>query len=299
MSDVAIIYVPGIKPKPPAGLHQAALWRCLLNGVGRSDAEAAAGLAAHPDCFRLASWSHVFYETHRDIGEDEAGIERVLRLPGPEARDLREARSLRRRLLRSLYLLSDAFPRLFDLVSDPDMQMAVAETRRYFDNEAGVAVAVRQLVADALLEAWQAQRRVLLIGHSLGSVIAFDVLWEFSHRFAEAGRVDLFLSLGSPLGLRFVREQLLGAKEQGRHRYPTNIRRWRNLSAIGELTALDRPMATGWREMLELGLVGDISDRLDLHTCFREGEVLNVHRCYGYMTNAVVGGVIADWWRQR
>jgi len=267
--------------------------------VERADPQAAAALAAHPDCFRLASWSHIFYEEHRDIAEDEAGIERVLRLPGPEARDLREARSLRRRVLRFLYLLSDAHPRLFDLVGDPDMQFAVAETRRYFDNQDGVAVMVRQLVADALLEAWQAGRRVLLIGHSLGSVIAFDVLWEFSHRFAEAGRVDLFLSLGSPLGLHFVRGQLLGAGEQGRRRYPTNIRRWRNLSAVGELTTLDLPMATGWREMLDLGLVREISDQLDLQTCFREGEVLNVHRCYGYMTNAVVGGTIADWWCRR
>lgn len=297
MREPAIIFVPGIKPKPPAAVHQAALWRCLLDGVRRADPDLAAELAVHEECFGLASWTHIFYDTHSDIAADEDGIERLLSLPGPEERDLREARSLRRRMQRALYRLSDAFPPLFDLVGDPDLQATVAETRRYFNNDAGVAVAVRQLVADALLEAWRNQRRVLLIGHSLGSVIAFDVLWEFTHRFAEAGRVELFLSIGSPLGLNFVRDLLLGAREEGRRRYPANIRNWCNLSAVGELTTLDRPMATVWREMLELGLVETISDELDLATYFREPAGLNVHKCYGYMANIAVGRVVAGWWR--
>jgi len=296
VSGRAIIYVPGIKPKPPAAVHQAALWRCLVEGVRRADPGAAADLAPHAECFSLVSWSHVFYDTHRDIAEDEPGIERLLALPGPEERDLREARSLRRRLQRGLYLLSDAFPPLFDLVGDADTRATIAETRRYFGNEAGVAVAVRHLVADALLDAWRSHRRVLLVGHSLGSVIAFDVLWEFSRRFAEPGRVDLFLSIGSPLGLRFVRQQLLSARERGPRRYPANIRRWLNLAAVGEMTALDRPLAGTWAEMRELGLVREITDRLDLQTCFRGPEGLNVHKCYGYLANPVVGQAIADWW---
>lgn len=298
MSGPAIIYVPGIKPKPPAAVHRAALWRCLLEGVRRADPPAAVELARHAGSFNLVSWAHLFYDAQRDIALDEPGIERLLALPGPEERDLREAVSLRRRLLRALYLLSDRFPPLFDLVGEPEMRAAIADTRRYFSNQDGVAVAVRHLVADALLEAWRDQRRVLLVGHSLGSVIAFDVLWELSHRFAEPGRVDLFLSIGSPLGLRFVRSQLLGAREQGRRRYPCNIRRWLNLAAVGEMTALDRPMATAWGEMRGLGLVEGIDDRLDLQTYFRGPEGLNLHKCYGYLANAVVGASLAGWWRE-
>lgn len=297
MSEPAIIYVPGIKPKPPAATHREALWRCLLEGVRRADADTAAALARHAGCFSLVSWAHLFYATHRDFALDEPGIERLLALPGPEPRDLREAGAWRRRLLRSLYLLSDVFPPLFDLVGDPDMRATITDTRRYFGNENGVAVAVRHLVADALVDAWRHDRRVLLVGHSLGSVIAFDVLWELSHRFAEPGRVDLFLSIGSPLGLRFVRRQLLGAREAGRRRYPANIRRWLNLAAVGEMTALDRAMGASWGEMLDLGLVEGITDRLDLQTYFRGPEGLNVHKCYGYLANAVVGGAVAAWWR--
>jgi hypothetical protein len=299
MSEPAIIYVPGIKPKPPAAEHRAALWRCLLEGVGRVNPAAAAQMARQPGCFQVVSWAHVFYETQRDIALDQPGIERLLALGGPEERDLREARSWRCRLQRQLYLLSDAFPPLFDLVGDPNMRATLDDTRRYFGNEAGAAVRVRQMVSDALIDAWRAGRRVLLAGHSLGSVIAFDVLWELSHRFAVPGRVDLFLSFGSPLGLGFVRSRLLGARESGRRRYPTNIRRWTNLAAVGEMTALDRRLGEVWAGMRELKLVEEISDRIDLQTWFRGPEGLNVHKCYGYMVNPILAGTIADWWQEQ
>ena len=113
ISEPAIIYVPGIKPKPPAGEHRAALWRCLLEGVRRADPPAAADIARHPACFSLVSWAHVFYDTQRDIALDEPGIERLLALSGPAERDVREAGSWRKRLKRSLYLLSDAVPATF------------------------------------------------------------------------------------------------------------------------------------------------------------------------------------------
>lgn len=298
LSNNAIIYVPGIKPKPPAAEHRAALWRCLLEGVRRADAAVAALMASDEDCFQLVSWAHVFYETQRDLNIDRPGIERLIALDGPEERDLREALPWRKRVLRWLYLLSDAYPPLFDLVGEPNMRATLADTRRYFRNEQRAALRVRQIVMDALLDAWGAGRRVLLAGHSLGSVIAFDVLWELSHRFEVPERVDLFLSIGSPLGLKFVRSQLLGAREQGRRRYPTNMRRWRNLAAVGEMTTLGRRMADAYGEMRALGLVEEISDRLDLRTYFRGADGLNVHKCYGYLVNPVTGGVFAEWWRE-
>lgn len=299
MSEPLIIYVPGIKPKPPAADHRAALWRCLLEGVRQADPAVAAELAEHPSCFTLVSWSSLFYDVQRDLKLDLPGIERLLSLSSPPAADLREVRSWRRRLRQSLYLMCDRFPLLVNLVRDPNMQISLQDTRRYFADEGGAGGRVRRMVADVLLEAWRTKRRILLAGHSLGSVICFDVLWELSRQDAGHGEIDLFLSIGSPLGLRFVRQHLLGAGEHGPRRYPSGIRRWRNLAAIGELTALDRSLADTWAEMRTLGLVGEITDRLDLQTCFRDADGLNVHRCYGYMANPVLGATIAGWWREQ
>ena len=63
------------------------------------------------------------------------------------------------------------------------------------------------------------------------------------------------------------------------------------------MTALDRNLATTWSEMRDLGLVEEISDRWTCRRISAGPEGLNVHKCYGYMVNPVVGGTIADWWQ--
>jgi hypothetical protein len=138
----------------------------------------------------------------------------------------------------------------------------------------------------------------MLIGHSLGSVIAYDVLWDLSRRQSSEVRIDHFVTLGSPLGLNFVKHRMLCAQHPEINRYPSNIRKWTNLSAVGELTALDRTFADDYRPMLEGGLVESITDHIELMNYFRGPEGLNVHRCYGYAVNEITGGVIAEWLKE-
>ena len=156
------------------------------------------------------------------------------------------------------------------------------------------------LLAAELQKSWAAGDRVLLMAHSLGSVIAWDTLWSLGdsvqRRDVNAG-IDLFLTLGSPLGTRFVRRRLLGARAGGARCYPQGIHRWRNLAALGDLTALGHRFADDYVEMLQLGLVEEITDQTDLVNPFRGQEGLNVHKCYGYFVNAATGSAIADWWR--
>ena len=56
-----IVYIPGLLPKPEARVHQAALLRCLLQGIRRIDAEVAKEIAAAPGSFDLISWTYDFY----------------------------------------------------------------------------------------------------------------------------------------------------------------------------------------------------------------------------------------------
>jgi pimeloyl-ACP methyl ester carboxylesterase len=284
-----------MKPKPPADEHRAMLWRCLCEGIRRARPEIAADIAGKPEIFRLASWASLFYEEQRDIAIDLPGVERMFRLPGAELADIAEARHWHKRIGRLIYLLCDAFPGLIDFVANPDMKTTLVDIQRYFRNEQAVAERIRTLVADCLLDIWREGHEILLIGHSLGSVIAYDVLWDLSRRRNSDLRIDLFMTIGSPLGLNFVRHRLLSAHEHGARRFPSNIRRWENLSAIGEMTALDRVFANDYAPMLKHGLLESINDHTHLTTYFRGEEGLNVHKCYGYMINEQVGAVVADW----
>ncbi len=296
--ETQIIYVPGMKPKPPVEDHEEMLWRCLLNGIGRADPEMVHNLVDHRNMFRVAPWSRLFYNEQTAVEPDIPGIERLLALEGPQARDLEEASHWHKQLGKFVYMLSDQFPFLIDWVANSKMEEALKETRRYFQNQDGVATRIRQLVADRLLASWTPDSRLAIIAHSLGSVIAFETLWEMSYRSNCEIRVDLFMTLGSPLGLNFMRHRMLNANESGARRFPTNIRRWANLSAIGEMTALDRAFAMDYCEMVELGLVESVTDELDLHTYFRGPDGLNVHKCYGYMANQRVGATLAEWLRE-
>ena len=211
---------------------------------------------------------------------------------------MREALSWRHKQAWLLYTLADLFPILIDLLPDPAVKSTVRETARYFRNSDNVGSAVRELVKAPLRRLLATDRRILLIGHSLGSVIAYDALWELTHIEHLPNKVDFFLTLGSPLGMNFVQKRLLGSGGGGARTYPGNIRHWINVAAQGDLTALDNTLRDDFRPMLEHGLVESLTDySAGIFNYFRNAQGLNAHRSYGYLVNPRVGEVIARWWR--
>jgi hypothetical protein len=292
--DRAIIFVPGIRPKPPAEQQAAQLRRCLAAAVRKAggDETLSASLA---DVFQLIGWSRQFYGAHKDIAPDLPGIERLLTAQNSREDDAREVLSLGNRMTAAMYALGDRFPLLTTLFATPRMASRVEEMHRYIHDHDAKATIARAMVAAALQTAWSKNQRVLLIGHSFGSVIAYDTLWELSRQQACPGKVDVFLSMGSPLTMRYIRARLKGADEVGEQRYPANIHRWLNLAAIGEVTALDRKMSDYFGAMITMGLLQSIDDDLELINQFRGPNGLNVHKCYGYMASEEVGRVLCDW----
>ncbi len=296
-SGKVILYVPGMKPKPPADIHRTNLRKCLQTALDRCDPAVAREFAAQAEAFRLAPWPHIFYPQPSDPGPDQPGLERLLAAPGPHQVDMDEASHWRRRAARAAYALCDLFPSLADWIASAEVKDTLKDSLRYLTNSAGVADEIRALVAGAIRQALQDNGRLLIVAHSLGSVVAFDTLWQLSREPDPIDKVDL-LSLGSPLGLNFMSHRLLGADETGDGRYPHTIRHWTNLTAVGELSAVVPHLADKFRPMLDAGLVDEIVDRTDLFNYFRGPDGLNVHKCYGYMINPVTARCVADWWKE-
>ncbi|MGI9290854.1 MAG: hypothetical protein ACR2QG_06220, partial [Gammaproteobacteria bacterium] len=226
------------------------------------------------------------------------GIERLLAGADDEASVIREAQSSGRRLTAFMYGLADRFPILGSHFSTRRMQSRVEEIHRYFSNADGRAKLAREMLEIRLRKSWERGESVLLVGHSFGSVIAYDTLWELTREGCEH-RVDLFLTLGSPMTMGYIRRHLLGKGQRGDNRYPNLINHWVNYAAVGEVTALDRKMARLFAPMLKRGLVQSIHDDLRLVNCFQGPEGLNVHKCYGYFASRLVGSLMLDWDRPR
>ena len=295
-----ILFIPGKNPKPPAEVHRRQLLRALLRGVGRVDPAAAADIETNAEAFSLVAWNPLYYQCYKPLDEDLRWIDALLLKTRPSEADLQEAQSFRRRIAWLLYTLADLFHFLIPLLPDPAVKATVQETARYFSDEHGIGEQVRELLKVPLRQMFAEGRRILIIGHSMGSVIAYDTLWELTHIEQNPERIDLFLTIGSPLGMRFTQQRLRGVNEQGTGRYPHDIRKWINVASQGDLTALDPTLYDDFQDMVHLGLIESITDlHSGVYNYFRNAQGLNVHRSYGYLVNPHVGSVIADWWTGR
>jgi hypothetical protein len=291
-----IVYVPGLLPKPEPEIHREALLRCLLTGVRRVDTEVADAIESNPAAFDLVAWTYDFYLEHRDFELDRAGVDAVVDQAEASAEDIAEATSLRRRFARWIYRLGDLVPFLIPHLAPENVEVHLRDLMRYVRDENGIAAHTREMLKMRLRAADESREPVLLISHSMGSVIAWDSLWELSHSGRDHLRLDMLLTMGSPLGQRFLQERIKGGKEVGSDRFPGNVRRWKNLAAIGDLTSLDRRLADDFAEMLDLGLVESIEDEA-LLAYFRFDGELNAHSEYGYLVHEKTARTIVEWWR--
>jgi hypothetical protein len=290
-----IIYVPGLKPKPPTERYQRELWRCLLEGVSRLDSKAAQQLQESENAFEVIGWTTEFYREDRNIDLDLPAIEALLHQLHPSRRDIAEANAWKKRFMRWVFLLGDFLPFLIPRIADKNMQLTLRDLRRYARNIGGAGDWVREQLLLPLRAALRENRPVMIIAHSMGSIIAYDCLWLLGKESLPP--VDVMITLGSPLGQKFVQRRLLGAALEESERFPSALRRWINVAAVGELTAIDRQFATDFGVMVELGLLESIEDH-EIFNYFRSGDELNVHSEYGYLVNNVTAGLLRDWWQQ-
>ena len=81
-------------------------------------------------------------------------------------------------------------------------------------------------------------RTRVVVAHSLGSVVAYEVLADLP----APASLDL-VTLGSPLGHRpVVGEGLRPALQDGLGRWPTIVRHWTNITAVGDPVADGHPV---------------------------------------------------------
>lgn len=135
----------------------------------------------------------------------------------------------------------------------------------------------------------QGRQKVLLVGHSMGSVIGYEVLRQLEQDFDQA-LVDHFVAVGSPLGFPYLTRYL--ELRHGDNRVPDTTSRWSNLTDRRDLAALDahlkddfKPSRTGTH--IEDDLV------LNCYTCPQKRD--NYHKAYGYLRTPELSRRVAEF----
>ncbi len=171
----------------------------------------------------------------------------------------------------------------------------------YFDKHSDYASTVRTRLRERLCGMLDRGDRVVLMSHGTGSVVAYDVLWQLSHdpewkdRYGDK-KIELWVTLGSPLGDANMRKRLLGAKEKSVAKFPVNIISWHNVSAEDDYTSHDNTLADDFNVMMKQRVVSAVHDYRIFNLAVRYGKS-NPHSSLGYYIHPRVSKILADWLR--
>ncbi|MCG7491734.1 hypothetical protein MHN79_19840 [Vibrio sp. Of14-4] len=186
-------------------------------------------------------------------------------------------------------------------VATPLIKLVAPDMAHYWNGDSYFASDVRSRLTPALKQALDRGDDIMLVGHSLGSMICFDNLWKLSHYgeyrrlYGADKKVNLFVTLGSPLADENVKQQLKGSRNRGFKKYPTNIKRWCNFAAEDDFISHDTRVSNDYDEMSKLGLLkAPIEDFHIYNLTVMEGRS-NPHASIGYLIHPDFISVVNHW----
>ncbi|GJE31062.1 DUF726 domain-containing protein [Methylobacterium oxalidis] len=153
-----------------------------------------------------------------------------------------------------------------------------------YHQDAGFRNTARARLIDALER--NAGRRILLVAHSMGSIIAYDCL-RILERRPERLAVEHLVTLGAPLGLVEVKAAI--AAEHGEVRVPDTLGAWSNLADPADVATVAARLGAEFAPSGR-GVVAVDVPVLNGY-CRPDGEA-NHHKSYGYLRTPELSDVV-------
>ena len=135
--------------------------------------------------------------------------------------------------------------------------------------------------------------QIFLIAHSMGTIIAFDVL----SFIAKETKINTFVTMGSPLGAPFVISKIAHSSKlvnQGHIKLQTPeavYRKWYNFAAIKDNITLDNKLADDFKPNSRGVRVVDTL----IHNTYQMNGVFNPHKSFGYLRSPELIDALIDF----
>ena len=187
-------------------------------------------------------------------------------------------------------------------IADPLISMVAKDIDHYWNPDTAFGSDVRWRLTEPLNKALCDGDDIMLVSHSLGTMISYDVLWKFSYygeykALREKGhKLNMLVTLGSPLGDKTVMKNLKGGDTSGLRRYPTLIRTWENFAAEDDYISYDETLTDDYENMKHAGMVDSVYDHRLYNLAVRHGKS-NPHHGVGYLVHPKFINLLARWLR--
>lgn len=135
---------------------------------------------------------------------------------------------------------------------------------------------------------------IMVIAHSMGSIIAYDVLRDIGQEKPAFGLAH-FVTIGSPLGLEPVKDKIHETyKKRGHRRTPTIVtKRWANYADRDDPIAIDKHLSDDYGPN-DRGIHVEDDLVLNDYVNLPSGE-RNAHKSYGYLRTPELSEHIRDF----
>lgn len=183
-------------------------------------------------------------------------------------------------------------------ITDRIIRHYFAELEIYFSGKPSLkspSKPARELIHERLLAVLRLYKEydILLISHSMGSIVAYDVLTAAPDDI----KISTLVTIGSPLGLPVVVSKIFGHQKkmfpnQTVLRTPENVvNKWYNLSDSEDKIALDHTLADDYQPNHH----GVKAQDLDVYNDYRANGERNPHKSYGYLRTPELAKIIDEF----
>jgi len=170
--------------------------------------------------------------------------------------------------------------------ADRVLEGKLPDLHRYYE-ENGKYEELTGLLAAALEK--YSNHRIMLIGHSMGSIIAYDALRDIGAQ-STAITIEHFVTIGSPLGMPHVIKKIID--RHGTPRTPSIVKRWSNFSDRRDPVAMDEHLGDDYKANTA-GV--SVIDDLVLNDWRVKNGVDIFHKSYGYLRTPEFSKVLAEF----
>ena len=296
-----IIGIHGLGNKPSASTLEKWWLKAIKEGLSKN-----IGSNTPTPLFKMVYWADILHEKPLDESitdiEDPSYLKEPY-LPGSK-NIVREKHTIRKKILDLLNLelnkvfLNEDLSINYTFITDTIIEKYFTDLDAYYNGDCSdkndikctAKEKIRARLRDVLLG--HKNDEILLIAHSMGTIIAYDVLSFIPSNI----KINTFITIGSPLGLpiiisKIASELKLNHLEVKKLEVPLAIEQWYNFSDIEDKIAINYKLADDFYpnkkgvQIIDQEILND----------YKINHHRNPHKSYGYLRTPEISNVISNF----